>query len=101
MKVFISQPMKDKSKEEILAERERAIANVQYEYPNEKIEVLDSYFTDEPPKDNNRALYCLGKSFELLSYADVAYFVQGWNWYRGCKMEHMAALNYGIKVLEE
>lgn len=101
MKVFISQPMKDKSKEEILAERERAIAKVQHEYPNEDIEVLDSYFADEPPQDNNRGLYLLGKSFELLSFADVAYFVQGWNWYRGCKMEHMAALNYSIKVLEE
>ena len=101
MKVFISQPMKDKSKEEILAERERAVCCIKEKYPNEDIEILDSYFTDEPPKDNNRGLYLLGKSFELLACADVAYFVQGWNCYRGCKMEHMAALNYGIDVLEE
>ena len=101
MKVFISQPMKDKSKEEILAEREGAVCYLKEKYPNEDIEILDSYFTDEPPQDNNRSLHFLGKSLELLACADVAYFIQGWNRYRGCKLEHMAAVNYGIKTLEE
>lgn len=101
MKVFISQPMKDKSKEQILAERESVVEYLREKYPNEDIEILDSYFTDEPPQSDNAGLYYLGKSFELLACADIAYFVQGWNWYRGCKMEHMAAVNYGIKVLEE
>lgn len=32
----------------------------------------------------------LGKSFELLSTADVAVFAPGWNDARGCIMEHLA-----------
>ena len=40
MKVFISQPMKDKTNEQIEAERRRAIDNIQEKYPDEDIEVL-------------------------------------------------------------
>lgn len=32
----------------------------------------------------------------LLSTADVAYFLKGWNTARGCRIEYMCADNYGI-----
>ena len=43
-KVFISQPMRDKTDEQIKAERERAIELVKKEYPNEDVEIIDSFF---------------------------------------------------------
>lgn len=99
LKVFISQPMRDKSNEQIEAERKRAIDTIKKEYPNEDIEVLDSFFKNAP--HDAAPLWFLGKSFEILSKADVAYFIGEWQQYRGCKMEKTACDAYGIKTIAE
>lgn len=99
IKVFISQPMQNKTNEQIEAERERAVEVIKKQFNNNDVEIIDSFFKNAP--HDARPLWFLGKSFELLSTADVAYFVKGWDNYRGCKMEHMAATNYGINVLVE
>ena len=98
-KVFISQPMRDKTDEQIETERKRAIEAVKKRFSDNEVEIIDSFFKDAPHEA--KPLWFLGKSFELLSTADVAYFVNGWRDYRGCKMEHMAASNYGINILAE
>ena len=46
-KLFISQPMRDKTDEEILAEREKAV-KVAKEMLNEEVEVIDSFFQKAP-----------------------------------------------------
>lgn len=100
IRLFISQPMKGKSDEEILKVREQAIAEAQARLEkNQEIEVIDSFFKDAPAEA--RPLWFLGKSLELLSTADVAYFANGWQAARGCRMEHICAVEYGIKVMEE
>lgn len=99
MRVFISQPMKDKTNEQILAERERAIKSIKEQYKTEDVEIIDSFFKDAP--HDARPLWFLGKSLELLSTADVAYFVGEWRNYRGCKIENTCAKEYGIDVIEE
>lgn len=96
-KLFISQPMKGKTNEEIGAERAKAIEAAKKAL-NDDVEVIDSFFKDAPV--DARPLWFLGKSFELLSTADVAYFAKDWDKYRGCKLEHTAALEYGIKVIK-
>lgn len=96
-KLFISQPMKDKTDEEIKAEREKAIQKAT-ELFGEEVEVIDSFFESAP--HNARPLWFLGKSLELLSTADVVYFANGWDKYRGCKIEHTCAVEYGITVIE-
>ena len=96
-KLFISQPMKDKTDEQILAEREKAI-EVAKEYVGEDVEVIDSFFQATPA--DARPLWFLGKSLELLSTADIAYFAPGWSEYRGCKIEHECAVQYGIDAIE-
>ena len=93
-KIFISQPMRGKTSEEIRAEREKAVEVVKA-FVNDEVEVLDSYFDDF---DGNPLEY-LAKSIELLAKADVAYFADGWENYRGCRMEHNACLKYGVKVI--
>lgn len=98
-KVFISQPMRDKTNEQIETERKRAIENIQKKYPDEDIEVLDSFFKNAP--HDAAPLWFLGKSFEILSKADIAYFIGEWKQYRGCKMEKLACDEYGIESIAE
>ena len=97
MKLFISQPMKDKTNEEIKAERE-LLTNKAKERYGDNIEVIDSFFEDVP--HDAKPLWFLGKSLELLSTADVAYFAKDWDKYRGCKIENTCAIEYGIEVVE-
>ena len=97
-KLFISQPMKGKSDEEILRERENAIKSAE-EMLEEPVELIDSFFQSAPA--DARPLWFIGKSLELLSIADIAFFAKGWEDARGCKIEHTCAVEYGITVIED
>lgn len=97
-KLFISQPMKGKSDEEILKERENAIKSAE-KLLGEPVEIIDSFFQSAPA--DARPLWFIGKSLELLSTADIAYFAKGWEKERGCKIENTCAIEYGITVLED
>ena len=96
-KLFISQPMKDKTNEEIKDERNEIVKRVTERFG--EVEVIDSFFENAP--HDAKPLWFLGKSLELLSTADCAYFAEGWKEYRGCKIEHEAAVNYGIDIVGE
>ena len=97
-KLFISQPMRDKTDEEILTERERAIESAK-KHLGDDVEVIDSFFKDAP--HDAKPLWYLAKSLELLSTADIAYFCNDWDKYRGCKIENTCAIEYGIDVIED
>ena len=99
VKLFISQPMNGKTNEEILAVRERAIESAKVYFDDEEVEVIDSFFKDAP--HDAKPLWFLGKSLELLAGADVVYFAKGWRGARGCRIENMAAVEYGIDVIED
>lgn len=96
-KLFISQPMRGKTDEEILAERKKAIESAERNL-GEPVEVIDSFFQNAPA--DARPLWFLGKSLELLSTADIAYFAKGWEDARGCRIENQCAIEYGIEVIE-
>ena len=97
-KLFISQPMRGKTDEEILKEREKAVASAE-KHLGEKVEVIDSFFQNAPAEA--KPLWFLGKSLELMSTADVAYFAPGWEEARGCRIENTCAIEYGITVIED
>ncbi|MFQ6794661.1 MAG: hypothetical protein ACLRT4_18040 [Thomasclavelia sp.] len=97
-KLFISQPMRDKTDEEILNERETAIKEAEV-YLGEEVEVIDSFFQNAPA--DAKPLWFLGKSLELLSGADITYFAKGWQDARGCRIEHECALEYGITIIDK
>lgn len=97
-KLFISQPMRGKTDEEILAVRKKAITSAE-RHLGEKVEVIDSFFQSAPAEA--KPLWFLGKSLELLSTADVAYFAPGWEDARGCRIENTCAIEYGITVIED
>ena len=89
-KLFISQPMRSKTDEEILAERADAVQAAQ-DALGEEVEVIDSFFGTS---DMSHALEYLGESLKLLAKADIAYFAPGWRDARGCKIEHACADAY-------
>ena len=98
VRLFISQPMRGKTDEEILAVREKAIKSAQKHF-DEPVEVIDSFFQGAPV--DAKPLWYLAKSLELLATADVAYFAKDWDKYRGCKIENTCAIEYGIDVIED
>lgn len=97
-KLFISQPMRGKTDEEILAVRQKAIESVKRNF-GEEVEVIDSFFRNAPAEA--KPLWYLGESLKLLSTADVAYFAKGWEEARGCRIENTCAIEYGIDVIED
>lgn len=96
-KIFISQPMKDKADEVILAERKKAIEVAKF-YFGDDFEVVDSFFQNAP--HDAKPLWFIGKGLELMAGADVVIFASGWQNARGCKIEHLCAEEYGIDIIE-
>ena len=100
-KLFISQPMRGLSDEEILKKREE-IKNNAEKVINEPVELIDSFISEYPGEINKQVpVFYLGKSIQFLSQADIAYFGGDWKNARGCKIEHEIAEQYGIKIIEE
>lgn len=89
--------MRGKSDEDILAERNKAIKTAE-KLIGESVEVIDSFFESAPV--DAKPLWYLGESLKLLAEADVAYFAEGWQDARGCKIEHTCAVEYGIDRIE-
>lgn len=102
MKIFISQPMRNKSIEQIKAKRALAALIIREQYPDEEIEILNTVFEEEADKKYIKApLYYLGRSIMELSKADCVYFTGEWQKYRGCRVENFIAKQYGIKIIKE
>ena len=97
MKVMISQPMNGRNEEEIKKERQEIIQK----FNKMHIDVINTLFTDEPPKDCNIAIYYLGKSISAMKDIDALYMCDNWFNARGCKIENQVAREYGIKILDK
>jgi hypothetical protein len=104
-KAMLSQPMGGKTEEEIVATRERAVKKLEAA----GYEVVNTLFTDEwysQEKMTERGvvqipLCFLAKSLENMSLCHVAYFCEGWEHARGCRIEHAAAKAYGLEIMYE
>lgn len=105
MKAMLSQPMAGKSEEEIKTTREKAIEVLK----DKGYEVVNTLFTDEwysSDKMKERGvvqipLCFLAKSLENMSLCHAAYFCKDWEQARGCRIEHDAAVAYGLTILYE
>ena len=87
---FISQPMKNKTIEQIKNEREEVI---EFLHRNGMKEIPSIFENNEDP------IYALGESIKLMSNTDCAYFMKGWNEARGCIIEHEVCERYGIPIV--
>ena len=105
MKAMLSQPMAGKTDEEIIATREKAVKILQ----KKGYKVVNTLFTDEWYSDKSMKergvvqipLCFLAKSLESMSVCHAVYFCDGWEHARGCRIEHEAALAYGLEVIYE
>lgn len=105
MKAMLSQPMAGKTDEEIVATRERAIKELR----KRGYEIVNTLFTDEwysKEQMESRGviqipLCFLAKSLENMSLCHAVYFCKGWEEARGCKIEHDAAIAYGLDIIYE
>jgi hypothetical protein len=93
MKVFISQPMKGLSKEEILRKRQEAKLHLFLELNSYNIEFIDAYMRYSNP------ILSIGESIKNMAEVDVVYFMRGWEKHRGCRIEHEVAVQYGIRCI--
>lgn len=104
-KAMLSQPMAGKTSEEIVSTREKAIAYLK----EHGYDVVNTLFTDEWNSSESMKergvvqipLCFLAKSLENMSLCHAAYFCKGWEKARGCKIEHDAAVAYGLNVIYE
>lgn len=105
LKAMLSQPMAGKTEQEIVETREKAIRAL----TEKGYEIVNTLFTDEwYSKDAMESrgvvqipLCFLAKSLENMSLCHAAYFCKGWENARGCKIEHDAAVAYGLTILYE
>lgn len=105
MKAMISQPMAGKTDEEIVETRDKAKAELE-ELGYELVNTLftDEWYSDEAMKERGVVqvpLCYLAKSLENMSKCHAAYFCNGWEDSRGCRIEHEAATAYGLDVIYE
>lgn len=97
-KLFVSVPMKYRTKENIKHSIEcmHKIAEIAF---GEELELIDSYIEDTPPTELNQSVWYLGKSIELLAQADYFIGVGLLYDYHGCCIENEIAGRYGVKNL--
>lgn len=104
-KAMLSQPMAGKTEAEIMETRSRAIAALEaqgYEVVNTLF--TDAWYSQEKMEERGVVqipLCFLAKSLENMSLCHAAYFCKGWESARGCRIEHDAAVAYGLTVLYE
>lgn len=104
-KAMLSQPMANKTEEEIIVTRDRAIKALE----GMRYTVVNTLFTDEWYSQEAMTqrgvvhipLAFFAKSVENMACCDVAYFCKGWESARGCKLEHAVAEAYGVKIIYE
>lgn len=105
MKAMLSQPMAGKTEEEIRETREKAIKVLK----ERGYEIVNTLFTDEWYSRESMEergvvqipLCFLAKSLENMSKCHAVYFCKGWETARGCRIEHDAAVAYGLDIIYE
>lgn len=104
-KAMLSQPMAGKTQDEIVVTRDKAIKVL----IDNGYDIVNTLFTDEWYSKESMSergvvqipLCFLAKSLENMSLCHAAYFCKGWEKTRGCKLEHDAAIAYGLEVIYE
>lgn len=104
-RAMLSQPMAGKTDDEIIETRNRAIAILE----SKDFSIVNTLFTDEwYSKESmtdrgvaNIPLMFMAKSLENMSLCHAVLFCSGWEDARGCRIEHEAALAYGVKIFYE
>lgn len=94
MKIFISQPMRGWTDNQIAEMRRSTMKKLRRRYGEDvQFPNVLSYEKTENPA------FFLGSAISQLAHCDAAYFTTGWEEARGCKIEHEVCEKYGIKII--
>lgn len=111
MKIFISIPQRGRPDDEVDAQRTAIFQRIRKAYePGEPpgvfpVELIDQFFTghdeDVPVEGDRIGVFYLGISLQHLMWADAAYFADGWEAARGCKIERAVCEAYNIPIIDD
>jgi len=103
IKLFISQPMSNRTTDEILAQRMIIVRKFINTYPQYTFELLDNYLIENAVYDQMKVpdLAYFGTSIVVMAQADVVLFSSDFTTSDGCRMEHALAYNHHMKVIYE
>lgn len=95
MNCFISQPMSNLSREEIITVRNRAATRIIDMFGH--VRFPESYIDCT----NQNYAWLLGNALLKLSESDFIFFTKGWENYLGCIVEYEAAKRIGLPMIFE
>lgn len=102
MNVFISLPMHGRTDEQILKEISRLQELVRKKYPSDDISFIDTFHQNAPEREfKEKRLWYLGGSIQKMADADLVVMANGWRDANGCIVESLAAVEYGIRIVDE
>ena len=93
---FISQPMRGRDNEEIIAERTEYEKLIKRHDPEAQFAAM----IDQDICIQKTPLECLGISIQRLANADLVVFLPNWFTAPGCFIEHACCIEYKIKHLD-
>lgn len=98
IKIFLSQPMRGFTDEEIMARREKDIEQLKKYFGDKPFEIIDTLFKEEATAKNPAVEY-LARSIAELANADYIAMSYDFESARGCLIEHKIADEYGIEKI--
>lgn len=95
-------PMKAKSTGQVRVEMEKVFKFIKTKLPEAKLidSIIDGADKKIALKGDDIGIWYLGKSIQLLSEADIVFFVNDWKEFRGCSIERDIAGKYGKFCVE-
>ena len=90
-RLFISQPMRGKTDEEILKERV-------FKVTGEECDVIETFMPIFSPE--TKPLVYLSQPIKDLVTADIAIFIGDCKNYRGCRIKNTCTVEYGIDIIK-
>lgn len=95
IKLYISQPMRGREYDDIIRERKQLIADAAVALQADDIRPLETLHRNGKAKP----LAMLGRNIEQMAEADAVIFARDWRDARGCRVEHLAAAEYDLKII--
>lgn len=102
MRLFVSVPTMGRSDEEVEAVKQDALRRVR-ETLDPSATLTDSYFREDAPAElygDRIGIWYLGESLKRLAESETAFFADGWEAARGCRIERAVCEAYGVGILD-
>lgn len=99
-RVFICQPIENKTIREIKTRREEAVKYLE----SQGYSVINKTFEDEvdiSEGSSSSEIKIIGKNLKRMSTCDAIYCIEGWSVSKNCRIERLTAILYNIEILNK